>query len=114
MPNDINAILKEYVKGLAEIIGMSLKQIILYGSYAKGTQNQDNEYSDIDIMILVDLSDYEIRELEKEISDYTYELDLKYDVLFSPIIENLDYYNQRANYILFYQNVRMEGVVLSG
>jgi len=33
MPSRINKILKLYVKGLIEIIGTNLKQVILYGSY---------------------------------------------------------------------------------
>ena len=31
--------------------------VILYGSYARGDQNQNGEISDIDIMILVDLNE---------------------------------------------------------
>jgi predicted nucleotidyltransferase len=114
MSDNVNDILQEYVQGLIEVVGTPLKQIILYGSYAKGNQSEGNEYSDIDIMILVDLSDNEIKDLEMEIFDYTYEMDLKHNVLFSPIIENMDNYSQRANYMPFYKNVKMEGVVLNG
>ena len=65
MSNRIKDILEEYVKGLLKIIGKDLKQVILYGSYARGEQDKNGEISDIDIMILVDLSEDRIKELEK-------------------------------------------------
>ena len=66
MSNKIKNILEEYVKGLLRIIGDDLKQVNLYGSYARGEQDQNGEISDIDIMILVDLNDEEIKEIEKK------------------------------------------------
>ena len=88
MPNTIKNILKEYVNGLFKIIGAELNKVILYGSYARGEQNLDGEISDIDIMILVDKNDYDIKVLQKKILDYSYDFDLKYDILLSPIVEN--------------------------
>ena len=114
MPNKIEMILKEYTSGLFKIIGESLKQVILYGSYARGEQNQNGETSDIDIMILVDSTDEEIKALEKKVIDYSYDLDLKYDVLFSPIIENVNKYNSMVKYMAFYKNIEKEGVLLNG
>ena len=57
MSNQIKNILQEYVKGLLKIIGKDLRQVILYGSYARGEQDSNGEISDIDIMILVDLNE---------------------------------------------------------
>jgi len=105
-------VLEEYVKGLFKIIGNNMKQVILYGSYARGEQNEDGEISDIDIMILVDLTEEEIKMLEKKIIDYSYDLDLQYDVLLSPIIENIEVFNKRVNYMAFYKNIKKEGVLL--
>ncbi len=113
MLSRIKNILEEYVAGLNEIIGADLKQVILYGSYARGEQKQDEEISDIDIMILVDADADEIKKLEKRVLDYSYDLDLKYDILLSPMIENVDDYNSRINYITFYKNVKEEGVLIS-
>ena len=47
MSNKIRNVLEEYVQGLFDIIGKNLKQVILYGSYARGDQNQNGEISDI-------------------------------------------------------------------
>ena len=54
MATEIRNILEEYVNGLFKIIGKELKQVILYGSYARGEQDKNGEISDIDIMILVE------------------------------------------------------------
>ena len=114
MSNRMKNILEEYVNGLFKIIGKNLKQVILYGSYARGEQDENEEISDIDIMILVDLTEEKIKELEKKVIDYSYDLDLEYDILLSPIIENIENYNNRTRYMSFYKNVKNEGVLLNG
>lgn len=114
MPNRIKNILEEYVQGLIGLIGVNLKSVILYGSYARGEQDQNGEISDIDIMILVDLDDDEIKNIEKKVLDYSYDLDLKYNILLSPIVENTENYNKRTSYMTFYKNIEKEGVCLNG
>ncbi len=114
MSNNIKSILNEYVMGLKKIIGVNLKRVILYGSYARGEQNQNGEISDIDILILVNLNRNEIKELEKKIIEYSYDINLKYGVLLSPLIENEDYYKNSLKYIIFYKNIEKEGVLLNG
>ena len=113
MSKKIKNILNEYVKGLLKIIGKNLKQVILYGSYARGEQDKNGEISDIDIMRLVDLNEEEIKELEKKVIDYSYDLDLEYDILLSPIIENVENYKNRTKYMAFYKNIENEGVLLN-
>lgn len=112
MSDKIKNILEKYVDGLFRIIGDDLKQVILYGSYARGEQEEDGEVSDIDIMILVDVSEENIKELESKVLDYSYDLDLEYGILLSPIIENIENYNNRAKYMAFYKNIQNEGVLL--
>ena len=114
MSKTIKDILDEYVKGLIKIIGNDLKQIILYGSYARGEEEKDGEISDIDIMILVNANEEKIKKLEKIIINYSYNLDLKYNILLSPLIENIDNYNSRIKYMQFYKNIKEEGVLLNG
>jgi len=114
MPSKIKDILEEYVQGLCKIIGKDLDQIILYGSYARGEQENSKEVSDIDIMILVKSDNEEMKIIEKKILEYSYELDLQYDILLSPIVENVDVFNKRAQYMTFYKNVIAEGVLLNG
>ncbi len=113
MTKKIKNILEEYVNGLLKIVGNNLKQVILYGSYVRNEQNKNGEVSDIDIMILVDLPEKKIKNIEKMINDYSYEIDLKYDIVLSPFIENIDNYNARIKYMKFYKNIENEGVMLN-
>ena len=114
MSDSIKRILEEYIKGLIAVAGENLKQVILYGSYARGDYKSDREQSDIDIMILVDASEEEVKNLQKKVLDYSYDIDLKYNVLLSPIVESVKNYNDRVRYIQFYKNIEKEGVLLNG
>ena len=96
-----------------EIIGEDLKQVILYGSYARGEEEENGELSDVDVMILVNMDFSKIKEVEKEVLDYSYDLDLEYNILLSPIIENIDVYNHRIQYMTFYQNIKKEGILIN-
>ncbi len=108
---NINEVLTEYVQGLEEILENNLKDIILYGSYARGEQLNESEISDIDIMILVYINSPEI---ENRIIEYSYEINLKYNILLSPIVETAENYISKISYIPFYKNVQKEGVILNG
>lgn len=112
VPQPINKILDEFVQGVNEILGNRVKQIILYGSYARGDYNKS---SDIDIMILTDLSDEEILEYREKIWDYAYEMefDNNFDIMLSPLIKNINKFNSWLDILPFYTNVRREGIVLS-
>ena len=58
MPTVTSDLVKQYVELLSKIYGEYLKTVILYGSYARGDYTEN---SDIDIMVLLDLSDMEIK-----------------------------------------------------
>lgn len=112
IPAKINSIVDEFVKGVNQILGNRVKKVILYGSYARGDYN---ESSDIDIMILTDLTDNEIIEYRDKIWDYAYdiEFDNNFDVQLSPLVKNIDKFNYWLEALPFYMNVQREGVVLS-
>ena len=109
MPNKINKVLKEFINGVNKLFGDRVKKIILYGSYARG---DFNESSDIDIMILTDLTDEEIVDYGEKIWDFAYDIELDNDVLISPLIKNIDKFNYWLEILPFYMNVHNEGVVL--
>lgn len=70
-------ILKDLKNHLIKNIGDSVKDVILFGSQASGKQT---EYSDYDILIILD-NEYS-GEDENRILDLCYDIDLKYDILF--------------------------------
>lgn len=112
IPNEISNIIDQFVKGVNEILGNRVKKIILYGSYARGDFNKD---SDIDIMILTDLTDDEIAQYRKEIACFVYDLEAEndFDVTLSPLLKNIEKFNDWLGAMPFYMNVQKEGVILS-
>lgn len=70
MSDQIQRLLKIYAEGISGIYDKDLKSILLYGSYARGDFRED---SDMDIMILVNLSEEEIQKTRRKVSDYTYD-----------------------------------------
>lgn len=98
---------QELVEGLREIMGDRMVRIVLYGSVARGTQEED---SDIDIAIFL-IREFDSR-TEDALSEFAVTMDLKYDKVFS--IVDIDYENYRKweKVLPFYQNVAKEGVVL--
>lgn len=109
MSQRINEILKKYVDEIHKLYGSRLKTVILYGSYARGDFDQD---SDIDIMILVDLEDQEIREKGHLLSDITFDYNFDNDLAIMPVVKNLDHFNKWLRAYPFYYNIKREGVEL--
>ena len=98
---------KEVIDGLKEIFGSSLLRIVLYGSVVRGT---DTPESDIDIAIILD-SEMEPG-LNDQLVDFSVDLDLKYDRVFSIVDINNENFVKWEKTLPFYRNVRNEGVVL--
>ena len=111
LPTKIDNVIQEFIKGVKDILGERAKKIILYGSYARGDYNDS---SDIDIMILTDLSDEEIVRYRNEILDYAYDIewDNNFDITLSPLVKNIDKFNYWLEALPFYRNVQKEGIVL--
>ena len=58
MPKVMQDLIEQYIEAVKKIYGSHVRQIILYGSYARGDFRSD---LDVDIMILLDLSDLELK-----------------------------------------------------
>ena len=94
---------------LKQTYGNKLKTIILYGSVARGTNTED---SDIDIMLLIDGTDTQLREYDEKLNDISTDLALKYMKVFSIIDVRYQEYQDWKAISPFYRNVDQEGVVL--
>ena len=104
-------ILMEFTKEVKNILGESLKKVILYGSYARGDYHKN---SDMDIMILVSLDDAEISQVENQIYNLSFDFQMEYFVDISVIIKNETHFNFWLGAVPFYDNVKREGVILLG
>ena len=63
MAIEMHSLISEYVRAVRKIYGHHLKQVILYGSYARGDYTKD---SDVDLVLLVDLDEMEFEGLDDE------------------------------------------------
>jgi predicted nucleotidyltransferase len=101
------AILEDVKRMASESFGSKLKEIILYGSYAR---NQQTHESDVDIMLIFDDDRYEIIKYRDKIVDIMVDLSLKYDLVVSITENSVEDFKEYINYVPFYSNVYNEGV----
>ena len=106
--NDLNNLMKETCEMLKNVFGDRLEQIWLYGSYARG--DFDSE-SDVDIMVLVDLPKDKLASYRRKVSDFSSELDLKYDVLLSIKLQDKETFQRFAEVLPFFKNIIRGGNV---
>ena len=111
MFTEVQIILSKYVNELEKIYGTYLKEVILYGSYARGDFSKD---SDIDIMILLDLDDMLIKNYRHEISGITYDFNMDYSIDIKPIAKSKEHFEQWVDVYPFYKNIKKDGMLLLG
>ena len=75
-------------------MGSKLTKVIVYGSYARGDYNSS---SDVDVMILVKMSDNEIKKIENQVYDLAFDIEMDTGVDISPIIKNEIIKSYRGN-----------------
>lgn len=109
MPQITQDLIKQYVSAIRGIYGMHVKQIILYGSYARGDFHKD---SDVDIMVLVDLPDTQIEIYSDKLSELGFEYNINHGIWFMPIVKNEQHFGHWCTTYPFYSNIVKEGILL--
>lgn len=110
MPTNINHLMRQFAGELKKIFGKSLCNVIVYGSYARGDYT---ERSDVDVMILVSLSDNDIRTKKDIVYDLAFDYFMEYDLDISTIIKNVNHFNAWSDTLPFYRNVKKEGIQIA-
>ena len=106
MNEKVKRILTEIKKYLIESFGDRIRQVILYGSYARGDYNKD---SDIDILIVVS-DDANPIEVEESLSDLLFEILLNENELCSVrVIPEKLFREYNSPFLL---NIKEEGVMV--
>jgi len=100
---NIKMLLSDLEIKLSELFKNNLKKIILFGSYAKGTYNND---SDIDIMVL--LTETELNKYDDIIADIVVELIGKYSIYPSIFLENDKQYYKNIEIETLFKNMTIK------
>lgn len=103
---EVGTMLEELRSALERLYGDRLRQVILYGSQARGEANED---SDVDVVVVLAGSIVPGREIDRML-DLVVELNEKYGTLISvyPVSEE----NYQATQSPLLVNVRREGVAV--
>ena len=94
------------VMAAQQACGDLLRDVILYGSYARG---DFKEWSDVDIMVLADADDARCKLLDSEMSALLSDLDYHMNLLLYFIITPYDRFTQMKEAYPYYQNIDKEG-----
>lgn len=107
----LEEIIKEVTYKVKDILGDKLYKIILYGSYARGDYD---ESSDIDIMVLVDISQSELTLYRKKVNKIASRIGLHHDIMISVTLKDKESFYNYKELLPFYQNVIRDGVEIYG
>jgi len=100
----VKRVIEEFKKEVKTLYGERLKNIILYGSCARGEATAD---SDIDVLIVLEGKIVPGKEIDRMIDIIT-EINLKYGVLISVYPVSVENYSTINSPLLI--NVRREGI----
>ena len=109
--NQAFEILKIVYHACDPILGHSIHDAILYGSYARGDFTAE---SDIDILLTADLTQEQIASQRRAVSGVASTLSLDHDITVSVHVVPLAQFRRYADFLPFYQNVLQEGIRYAG
>ena len=102
----LNTVLSDFVAECTTVFNEKLFDVRLFGSFARGDHNEE---SDIDVMVILDMSVAEVRKNRHDICRIAATLELKYNVTISPVLYSKEEYDSRKTFG-FCKNVETEGV----
>lgn len=108
---NLKQVLRRLILYLKLLYAGELMEVILYGSYARGSYNSE---SDVDIALIMKDSNKKTSDENKHdlMIDKIVDLELECDKVLSVIKVDYDDFNNRVNILPFYSNVRKEGITL--
>lgn len=104
----LNKLLMQITDYSKSVFGDKLKNIILYGSYARGDYTDE---SDIDVMIMVDMTPEELKKYRWDFSCFCADLNVENDVLITSKLQSEQLFEQWKSTLPFYKNVLKDGVM---
>ena len=105
-----NEIIRQMSRNVRLLFPEGTVEVILFGSYAR---HEETDESDIDVMYLVDTPRSVIAERNWQLGEAAADVLLEHGVVVSPIVENREYFNEKADILPFFKNIQREGVRIS-
>ena len=105
----LNNILSEVVKDVKNLYGEKLKEIVLYGSYSRG---QNDDESDIDLLILIDIDESELKCYDKKLNNIISDIGYRHMKVLSLIDISYEKFNHWVDVVPFYKTVKNEGIIV--
>jgi len=93
------------------LFAAKLDKVILYGSYARGDFDEE---SDIDVMIVVDMNEANLRHYEALFTEFSSNESLENEALIVPLLCDKTCFEAQIKYVPFMQNVNTKGKVVYG
>ncbi|MCU0469449.1 MAG: nucleotidyltransferase domain-containing protein [Arcicella sp.] len=106
---DIQPIIQEFTEQAKAHYGDRLAKIILFGSYARGEAHED---SDVDLLVVLNDEEVQTRQERKSISDWVWQLFLKYLIDVSVIPTSMNKYLNSDDYL--FRFIRKDGKLIYG
>lgn len=101
--------LEPFLQDIRELYGNDLKQVILFGSYARKEQTVD---SDINLFVIVEDNLDSLKKKDNALYDASYELTLSSGVLVHPMAVSKTQFDKWKDVYPLYREVQKDGVVL--
>lgn len=104
---ETDKIILQYITEVKKVLKKDFEKAVLYGSYVR---NEETEDSDIDIAIFTNRKAEEFYILIERISEITFEYNVQYDVILSPVFQNVEDFEKWKKVVPYYQNIQKEGI----
>lgn len=109
--SELQTVLEQVKNASQKLYGDKLNKIILYGSYARGSQTEE---SDIDIMIILNCNMDEIKKLRSKTAEMSSDISLEQGVFLSVLLRDKKHFDENADILPFYRNIEKEGIAVYG
>ena len=100
-------VMRQVVEAAKAAFGASVRQVILFGSYARGAAEED---SDVDVMILLDLPREQLPAHRRAAARIAADLLDEYGVVVSPLLESEAFFARNRTTYPFFRNIDQEGI----
>lgn len=101
----LNKITSQIVEAYRDIYGQAIKNIVMYGSFARGD-------FDIDFAAIVVGERQELQKKLEEVWDKASDIGLEHDAVVSPVVIPYEEFIEYKDKLPYYRNIDKEGIIV--